>query len=90
MKGIELIAKERQEQIEKHQFTIEHDSKFKDGELIVFANYLLLSNEDKIPKEFNQDMVRQIHCKPYIQQLSIAGALIAAEIDRILNLKQTT
>jgi len=85
--GVELIAQERQEQIEKHGFGAENDDKYEDGELLRFANYLISADSSYFPKGFNEDYVHQRFSKPRIQQLQIAGALIAAEIDRLQRLK---
>jgi hypothetical protein len=82
--GIELINNERREQIEKHKFTFEYDDKFKDGQLIQFADFILFGNENRFPKGFTDDQVRQISMKSRVEQLIIAGSLITADIDRRL------
>lgn len=43
--GIELIAKERQEQIEKHGRTIEHDVENNDNEQLAMGAEMLLAVE---------------------------------------------
>lgn len=87
--GIELIAEERQEQIEKHKWTKQHDrDTHYNGELVRAAcaiayvtpsedlNAVILAPDwaweirDKIESD-------RIHC------LKVAGALLAAEIDRL-------
>jgi hypothetical protein len=85
MTGIELIAKERQEQIEKHGHTLENDDKLVNGELLKFARYLISSDGEYFPpiNRWHKDFVYQMFLKPRIEQLQIAGAFIAAEIDRL-------
>jgi hypothetical protein len=94
MTGIELIAKERQEQIEKHCFDKTHDAKKwnEGGELIQAAAYLL-QNEFKgkgadwisatFPAQWNGEFQRKFDKKEGVEALKVAGALIAAEIDRL-------
>lgn len=84
-KGVELIATERQRQIEVEGWTPEHDAQHKGGELALAAAVYAVPNhlrgilmvlwpwapEWYKPKDRIRDLVR-------------AGALIAAEIDRLL------
>jgi len=89
--GIELIAQERAEQIEKHGWNSEHDSQHRHGELAIQAAVLAALHTDayvvdpdnqfgsgddpwRLEEKLQHD---QIHC------LKVAGALIAAEIDRL-------
>jgi hypothetical protein len=93
--GIELIAQERKEQIEKHGFTIEVDSeKQKDFQLSGVATLLCIPDfkdvglddddiEEYRPFNWSEEMFNKLHKKPYVERLVIAGALIAAEIDRL-------
>lgn len=91
--GVELIAEERREQIEKHGRTIQSDIEINpNGELCWAASMLLgtpgeasvidLLAETKL-KNWDQDILRRMDKKPYKERLIIAGALIAAEIDRL-------
>jgi hypothetical protein len=98
--GIELIADERKEQIEKHGRSVECDVKFNSHyQLTIGAELLIQILNDSI----NEDMDEYDECpeppfmwdrklwdkmcrKPYKERLIIAGALIAAEIDRLQNL----
>jgi hypothetical protein len=85
MTGIEMIAAERKQQIEELKFTVEKDvEKRNNGELLRFANYLISADSDYFPKGFHPDYVNQFFMKPRIKQLTIAGAFIAAEIDRLI------
>lgn len=84
--GIELISQERQEQLEKHQRTIRDDYKYNnDGELITGVEALLIDSPSwaDFPDHWNKKNVEHMISKPYIDRLVIAGALIAAEIDRL-------
>lgn len=81
--GIELIAQERKEQIEKHGFGPENDAVY-DRKLVNAACYLLKKNTFHWP-HWSDKMRVKFDAKPRIKQLQIAGALIAAEIDRLRN-----
>lgn len=90
MTGIELIAKERQEQIEKHGRTVELDRK-QNGLNQLLKAARVLTNENvssllaDVTKPVGWDMAiwQKMMDKPYRERLVIAGALIAAEIDRM-------
>lgn len=88
--GIELIAIERQEQIEKHGRTVEEDVEYNNIEqLRVAASALLTSSEEngndgQMPTSWNSFIAIKMCGKSYKDRLIIAGALIAAEIDRLL------
>jgi hypothetical protein len=92
--GVELIAIERQEQIEKHgydrQFVEDHPEYYQGGELAFVAEMLLASEHEEgidpniYPEGWEEDCDRML-AKSYIDRLIIAGALIAAEIDRVNN-----
>lgn len=91
--GIELIAEERKRQIEKEGWSLNHDIEHKDGELAIAAACYAYPNYDK-----NENIQSQLKWpfeneswKPSsenrIRELQKAGALIAAEIDRLQNLE---
>lgn len=104
MSGVELIAAERQRQIDAEGWTPEHDDTHELGELAQAAACFAL-NSDSVcirwdnpkhhwdyksetwtPKYVYEDV--ECICKfkedePRVRQLVKAGALIAAEIDRI-------
>ena len=90
--GIKLIVKERKEQINKHNFSIEHDAEFNelrgnDGlyPLSTAARAVLIGNDGEFPSSWNDlDLVQKMCDKSYKDRLIIAGALIAAELDRLL------
>lgn len=92
--GVELIAQERLEQIEKHGFSMESDRiNNTDEQLILLIQYLLMDDtdaeKDNLYEYFegcNYDMkfINKFDTKTKTERLIIAGALIAAQID-ILN-----
>lgn len=88
--GIELIAEERQEQIEKHGFDVTHDKEYYDGDQLIDADIYALTGDDKFyPNSWGNwwrnKMVAKSNSTPHskIERLKIAGALVAAEIDRL-------
>lgn len=90
MTGIELIAQERKEQLEKHEFSIERDIAWhKNGQLVDAAmQYLGTDLIDCYPEDWDRRWYKSENPDwngNRIDELKIAGALIAAEIDRIIN-----
>lgn len=82
--GIELIAKERQEQIEKHGYTVEHDVDVNgDITLIQVAIYCLDPTHEflRYPKHWDEKYKHILRQKPRVERFAIAGAFIAAAID---------
>ncbi|MFH0757356.1 MAG: hypothetical protein V2B15_08725 [Bacteroidota bacterium] len=95
--GIELIAKERQEQIEKHGRTLKYDREVNANDQLSIAAYVLMEAKDTetmmvtahdtLPERWSLKMWQKMWDKPYKERLIIAGALIAAEIDRIQSIE---
>ena len=85
--GIELIAIERQEQIEKHGFTLDADVFVNTENQLAIGAIRLISGDieahQRIPEDWNWTMWKYMCRKSYKERLIIAGALIAAEIDRL-------
>ncbi len=93
--GIELIAEERQRQIEIEGWTKEHDAQHKDCELvkaaICYADPNIYYNREnilikyRVPNKFwpKQWDIHWFKPTDRIRDLVKAGALIAAEIDRL-------
>lgn len=92
--GIELIAQERQEQIEKHKWNDTENTWY----LLELAKYNLLDDDNVTEKDnirkhiINNDKENnnvwpgwftKFDFKTKIERLTVAGALIAAEIDRL-------
>lgn len=85
--GIELIAEERQRQIEVEGWTAEHDKEQAIGELALAASCYAMIPELR-PSELPPSHWPWVnYWKPSpndrIRELQKAGALIAAEIDRL-------
>jgi len=81
--GIELITAERDEQLNKHFFTVDNDVTFNDnGELEQAIEFIITGDRNKFPKTWDLDWMRKFENKSSIQKLTIIGALAAAEIDR--------
>lgn len=93
--GIELIAKEREEQINKHGRTIESDVEINKGWQLstvasVLVNQSFRSNRQRLtlmPENWDDLICLKMIQKPYKERLIIAGALIAAELDRLTSIE---
>lgn len=98
--GIELIAEERKRQIEVEAWTTKHDSGHKNGEMadaavcyalgdtkIVFEPRMDYPNSIKLVNNYWPWGIGWWKPSPHdrVRELTKAGALIAAEIDRLLN-----
>lgn len=90
MTGIELIAEERRQQIHKHGRTVEDDADQNDNNQLSLGALMLLSidyeegiDSVSFPDGWDHDICNHMLSKTYKERLIIAGALIAAEIDRI-------
>lgn len=86
--GVELIKQEREEQIIKHGRTTELDIKYNaDYQLALAAENLCSPVLDvpnyMAPRYWDEEIWDKMTSKPYKERLIIAGALIAAEIDRL-------
>lgn len=92
--GIEIIADERLRQVEKEGWTFEHDDQHDEGELACAAACYAMTVEARAyMDEWGNDMWLTLWpfdlqwWKPTpddrIKELAKAGALIAAEIDRL-------
>jgi hypothetical protein len=90
LSGVELISLERSEQIEKHGRTTEIDRKLNTINQLSYAASALVSFIDgetieiSAPPEWDEDVWQHMMGKSYKERLIIAGALIAAEIDRVV------
>lgn len=82
--GAALISKERQEQIEKHHRTVDHDVERNSmGELVMAAKAILASEDGQFPAGWDLTIIQKMCDKPYPERIVIAGAFLAAEYDRI-------
>jgi hypothetical protein len=89
--GIELITIERQEQIEKHNRTTERNVNENPGGRLIIAAMALIRSEtrgfyNEMPISWDDKLCKKMCKKSYKERLIIAGALIAAEIDRLQTL----
>ncbi len=85
--AIELIHKERAEQLAKHGRTLKKDKELNtSGQLSEAANKLLLpdgSDVPPVPAGWALNIWKRMCEKPRRQRLIIAGALLLAEEDRL-------
>lgn len=94
--GIELITIERKEQIEKHGRSVKDDVILNNDRQLLSSAIILCHKdpawafENKIPNGWDPDIWDKMLNKPILERLAIAGALIAAEIDRINYIKSTS
>lgn len=103
--GIELITEERQKQIDKHGFTAEHHAnnpQWYEENQLSHASELLLhpDTEDLVrpmalkgtfyPTNWNKEWFVNLMNKSEKERLIIAGALIAAELDRLEYIENQT
>jgi hypothetical protein len=86
--GIELIAQERQKQIEKHGWSLAHDKEHSHGELLKVAAILAVQGTDaKVVSPDGWETGSNIWGLEEklkgdkIHRLKVVGALVAAEID---------
>ena len=75
--GVELISKERERQINEKGYTSEHDDRCYGNTLAMLAERYIFGSSSKLNSTDEERIV----------ELSKAGALIAAEIDRLQRLK---
>jgi len=97
--GAELIAEERQRQISQEGWTPEHDDGHREDELAKAAMCYAMPNRYRDLKPLSRNYHEtfwpweQEFWKPSpndrVRELTKAGALIAAEIDRLQRLQET-
>ena len=88
LNGQILISIERHEQIEKHGRTPAHDDKWFNRELAMQAAGLAMMEDGYLSVIRDDWGLQEKHKNDRIKQLVIAGALIAAEIDRLQRIEQ--
>lgn len=81
MVGIENIRQERIDQIEKHKW---NDDGHTNGELIQAALFAIDPMKFDWPEGWSYDFMLKIKGKSKFNRLAVAGALLAAEMDRII------
>lgn len=94
MNGIELIKAERERQIKIEGYTANYDSQHTEGELALAATAYIMADKNDAPGKIDTAAYsywpwrwRLWKPRSRIQNLVRAGALIAAEIDRLLEMK---
>jgi hypothetical protein len=96
MDGIYYFGLERTHQKNKHGFTGEHHADhpewYADNQLIEAAQHLsdpeLLPQDIWFPKNWDEEWFYRLCKKPFKKRLEIAGAMLAAEYDRLLVLEE--
>lgn len=95
--GIELITDERSKQIEKLGVTVKNDAEFNHNGQLAHAAAILSYHDiedcyarHEAPEGWNLERWQKMHDKTHKERLVIAGALIAAELDRLEYLEQTS
>lgn len=97
MTGVDYIANERQRQIEKEGWTPEHDDEYIFGELAqaaaCYAHPNRINRLDMVGWPTDWDLKwwkpsENSDIDGRIKELSKSGAMIAAEIDRLLRMKE--
>lgn len=95
MSGAELIAAERQRQIKEERRSATHDDRHRDGELAKAACAYALPNDPTTIANLGRSVNLSVSRKAFmprnwafkpgdrVRELTKAGALIAAEIDRL-------
>ena len=84
MTGAEFITKERDEQLEKHGISVAADYEANaNGELLDAATAIIQRDPVVWPITWDSATYKKIRLKPREEQLAIAGAFLAAEIDRL-------
>lgn len=81
--GFESIAKERIEQVVKHRQTLAKDRGYKKGQLVDAAIFCLTGDKRFWPRGWNSLYRKKIENKSLEERYVIAGAFIAAEVDRL-------
>jgi len=86
--GVDKIAEERSEQQEKHGFSIEFDVDFNKNESLTIAAQGILyrgiyNRLAACPPKWDKERWDKMCHKSYAERLVLAGAWIAAEIDRV-------
>ena len=83
--GIEQINEERTKQIDKYGYSPSHDSNYKNKELL-FAALAYINTAIYGSGSGSEDWpfeIKFFHDDGYVENLKKAGALIAAELDRL-------
>ena len=80
--GAGMIAQERWEQMHKHKWDLSHDADYGDGELLQAAMFCINPKVFSWPEGWDEHFKNKILNKDAINRMRVAGAFIAAAIDR--------
>lgn len=86
--GFEKIAAERIEQVKKHRYNLRLDKTYKKGELVKAAQFCISLNANDWPRSWSKERRDHIKGKSQEERYVIAGAFLAAEVDRLNNVDQ--
>lgn len=88
--GLELVARERKEHFKKHKRTVDQDiANNPNGELLMAAKGLMDDdNRGYFPHSWDPEQIQKMMAKDKIGRLIVAGSLVIAEIDRLLELER--
>lgn len=91
--GAQLIATEREKQIKKHGFTGKHHTEhpeWYDREQLIYASSEILNPSAiaSVPVNWNKEWFLNLTQRSKLERLAISGALIAAELDRLIELEK--
>ncbi|SEW02158.1 hypothetical protein SAMN05428988_1334 [Chitinophaga sp. YR573] len=87
--AIELITAEREEQIEKHGYTVSKDKAAYSGEeLLQGALHAINPVLFSLPIDWGNWFTEKVISKTEIERFTIAAALIAAHIDKLIAMKK--
>lgn len=81
--GFESIAKERIEQVVKHRRFLDKDRGYTKGELIKAAMFCITLDHHQWPRTWLKEYRDKIRVKSLEERYVIAGAFMAAEVDRM-------
>jgi len=85
--GIVLIANERNEQLYKHGKSVEYDRQVNSLRQLAGCAYAIIGSEPQsFPGDQSDEFINKVLAKPYRERIKIAGAMLAAELDRISNM----
>lgn len=86
--GVALIQAERNEQLNKHGYDAAHDDTLQQDQLVDAAVALITEDPERWPQDMDRAVFNTASEKDTVGRLAVAGAFIAAELDRLLRARQ--
>lgn len=83
--AIELIAEERQSQVDKHGFSVEQDNRYTNNELVKAALFCINPQQFEWPRKLDTMFGDNIASKQELERLVYAASFLAAKIDCMLS-----